>query len=90
MGRVCVLTRKSEGKRYAEIYDFITIPRPLDEANCVPPEFNRVDRKLVEKEFIRLKDFSDLSNNPSRSFKIIEAIEEAYEMNAFVSGDEII
>ena len=82
--------RKFEGKLYAEIYDFITIPRPLDEADSVPFEFNRVDRRLVEREFTRLKDFSSLSSNPSRSFEIIKEIEEAYDMNAFLLGDEII
>lgn len=82
--------RMAKGKLYAEIYDFITIPRPLDEANCVPPEFNRVDRGLVQREFIRLKDFSSLSSNSSRSFKIIEEIEEAYDLNQFILGDEII
>ena len=56
----------------------------------VPFEFNRVDRRLVESEFTRLKDFSSLSSNPSRSFEIIKEIEEAYDMNAFLLGDEII
>ena len=43
--------RKSKGKEYAEIYDFITLPRPLSEVPFCSLEELEYDYSLVKKEF---------------------------------------
>lgn len=80
--------RTYEGKTYAEIYDFITLPRKLDLVNKLPQNIRQMDISLVKKEFIRLLDFSNLANNPSFSNEIIDKIKVAYGMNIIGEEDE--
>lgn len=72
--------RKSPNKEYAEIYDFITLPRRLDEAQSLDSEEKRIDISLVKKELARLKDFSQLSMNPHEANEIIEEIKNSYDL----------
>lgn len=73
--------RLAEGKPYAEIYDFVTLPRPLDSVkNYLVEEINS-DKSLVKNELKRIIEFKDISLNPSYSDKLIDKIMEAYDMN---------
>lgn len=73
--------RLAEGKPYAEIYDFVTLPRPLDSVrNYLVEEINS-DKSLVKNELKRIIEFKDISLNPSFSDKLIDEIMEAYDMN---------
>ena len=45
--------RKFPGKQYAEIYDFITISRPLDELNRLSKEDKELEISLANKELTR-------------------------------------
>ena len=56
--------RKAEGKKYAEIFDFITLPRPLEQASRCSVEELKCDLSLLRKEFVRMMDFADNSRNP--------------------------
>jgi superfamily II DNA or RNA helicase len=80
--------RKYEGKQFAEIYDFITISRPLDEASSCSEIEKRMEQGLVLKELNRLTDFAYLSNNPTYSNKIKEEIINAYDLSKIVGGKE--
>lgn len=55
--------RKAEGKEYAEIFDFITLPRPLDKVQFCSPKEKEYDLTLVRKEFQRLLDFAETARN---------------------------
>ena len=56
--------RKHPGKEFAEIYDFITLPRPLDSVRYCSEEEKKYDRSLLEREFERMIDFADAARNP--------------------------
>lgn len=73
--------RRSEGKKFATIYDFITIPRRLDEVKNITSSLKEMEVGLVKRELIRLIDFSNLSKNPSYSNELIDKIKSAYDIN---------
>ncbi|CVH75676.1 type I restriction enzyme EcoKI subunit R [Clostridiales bacterium CHKCI006] len=73
--------RKSEGKKYAEIYDFITLPMELSKASSISSPFHDIEVQLVKREFERLKDFANLSSNPSFSNDVIDQIKNAYDLD---------
>lgn len=77
--------RKAKGKDYAVIYDFITLPRPL---NSSKPLANRdYELTLFKREKERLDDFVRLCENPSESFKLIDEINEYYQLN-YIGGND--
>ena len=76
--------RKAPGKQYAKIYDFITLPRPLDEYSF--QSSIQAELSLVKREVERMRDFQELSENPSDVTEIIRAITEKY--NLYLLGDE--
>lgn len=70
--------RKAEGKEYAEIYDFITLPRHLNEAKVLSKKKLEYDISLVAREVRKMKEFSNLSKNNMSCKKLIMDIEEIY------------
>lgn len=79
--------RKFPGKKYAEIFDFVTLPRTLDSANLAPPDKRKTDKNMVERELLRVMDFARLSNNPSYCNKIVETIKYAYGIDTINEED---
>jgi len=80
--------RLAEGKRFATIYDFITLPRPLLEVPYLTHENRESDLGLVKKELCRAEEFSRISLNSIESFEIIDNIREAYELQREVLSYE--
>ena len=77
--------RKADGKDYAVIYDFITLPRSLDSQ---PPSANRdYELTLFKREKERLDDFVRLCENPSESYKLVDKINEYYQLN-YIGGND--
>lgn len=72
--------RKSKGKEMAVIYDFITLPRPLEEAYGMPQEELEKEMSLVYREYVRMKEFSSLAENPVDTDRVMEEIEEIYPL----------
>ena len=70
--------RKAKNKDIAEIYDFVTLPRPLDEVSSLTAEQAQRDKALVKNELARIKEFGRLSENSMISNELIWDIEEAY------------
>lgn len=68
--------RKYPNKIYAMIYDFITLPRSLDEVS-EESDFG-YDLSLIKREIGRMKDFSRLSLNEYESDELINRIEDVY------------
>lgn len=73
--------RLSEGKEFAEIYDFITLPRELDEVHALTEEQRKRELALVKNEVCRAEEFSKLAMNMAQAEKIISNVKEAYSIN---------
>lgn len=71
--------RKAPGKEYAEIYDFITLPRALSEASSLPKCDIIYDVSLIRRELLRIKEFGRLALNEMKALKLISEIENTYE-----------
>lgn len=77
--------RKAKGKEYAVIYDFITLPRDL---NSRQPIVNLdCEISLFKREKERLDDFVRLCENASESFKLIDKINDYYQLN-YIGGKD--
>lgn len=80
--------RKAPGKQYAVIYDFITLPTELDYVS-IGSDSARYDLSLIKKEIIRMKEFGEISKNPSEADKLIKELEETYGLDA-ISKEEYL
>lgn len=78
--------RKAPNKEYAVIYDFITLPRPLDRVKLCSNEEKKLDLTLVKREFDRMLDFADSANNPSEIDGLRQKILDTY--NVIVSMED--
>ena len=68
----------STGKKYAEIFDFVTLPRPLNEVSGLTEEQMRRDLSLVKNELIRVKEFGRLSMNSMEATKLLWEVCDCY------------
>ena len=76
--------RKAKGKEYADIFDFITLPRSLESvAYCDAQELS-YDLSLVRKEFTRMIDFAETARNPFEIDELKEKIQNVY--NQTITG----
>lgn len=71
--------RTYTGKDYAVIYDFITLPRPLNEVDAY--EDNRSEISLAKREISRMKEFGAVSKNPEKTDQLIKEITQAYGLD---------
>ena len=72
--------RKAENKPFAEIYDFVTLPRELDSVSALTTEQAQRDLSLVKNELARIKEFGRLSMNSMEANDLIWDIQEAYHI----------
>ncbi len=72
--------RKAENKPFAEIYDFVTLPRELDSVSGLTTEQAQRDLSLVKNEQARIKEFGRLSMNSMEANDLIWDIQEAYHI----------
>lgn len=72
--------RKAENKPFAEIYDFVTLPRELDSVSGLTTEQAQRDLSLVKNELARIKEFGRLSMNSMEANDLIWDIQEAYHI----------
>jgi len=70
--------RLAEGKEYAEIYDFITLPRPLDKVHLLTEEIKKKDLSLINRELARAQEFARLSMNMFSAEAVIDEVKNAY------------
>lgn len=76
-----VLRKSPEtGKEYAEIYDFVTLPRPLDEVSGLTQEQMKRDLSLVKNEMTRVKEFGDLSMNSMVATQLLWDVCDCYDI----------
>lgn len=73
--------RISKGKEFAEIYDFITLPRPIDEVSGRTFEQMSRELTLVKNELCRAEEFARLAENSMIAYALIDDIKENYGLN---------
>lgn len=78
--------RKAPNKPFATIYDFITLPTPLCYVSR-DSDTARLDLSLVKKEIIRMKEFGEISKNPSDADKLIKELSETYGLDTIRKED---
>ena len=74
--------RKSPGtgKEFAEIFDFVTLPRPLDEVSGLTEDQMKRDLTLVKNELARVLEFGRLAMNSMEATQIIWEICDTYKL----------
>lgn len=72
--------RKAPNKPFAVIYDFVTLPRPLDAVSSLTTEQAQRDLALVKNELSRIKEFGRLSLNSMDANNLIWNIQDAYHI----------
>ena len=73
--------RLSEGKEVAEIYDFITLPRPLEDTYSLTADEQRYEQGLVKREFERMQEFNELALNGTQNNKeLIWELIDSYKL----------
>ncbi len=72
--------RLSEGKDFAEIYDFICLPDDIETLQNKTLEENEYFKSLAAKEVRRMKEFSELSLNEYESGPLIQQINTIFKI----------
>jgi superfamily II DNA or RNA helicase len=80
--------RKFPGKVYATIYDFITLPRTLEDIEFVMEDNIIYEKALITRELDRINEFSKLSRNPGDHFDLIWKLQDFYGI-IFDDGEEV-
>jgi hypothetical protein len=75
-------------KPYAEIFDFVTISRPLNDVRLLSDDRKKAECSIAKRELGRVIEFSKLSDNSADSSKIIDDIRSAYGLDEFDPEEE--
>jgi superfamily II DNA or RNA helicase len=76
--------RLAEGKDFAEIYDFLALPRRLDEVHSLTDEQRKRELSLVKNELSRAEEFARLAMNMAQAERTIDAVKKAYSINEYL------
>lgn len=72
--------RLAKGKVFAEIYDFITLPRELETVPYIDPYLIEKEKGLVKRELARIKEFGRLALNKFESDLLINKLKINYKI----------
>lgn len=86
-GRVLRKSKDME-KDFAEIYDFITLPRKIDSVQYLTTNQIKIEKNLINREIMRIEEFGWLSLNPAESRRIILDLRENYNIWGESNGDK--
>ena len=81
--------RLYKGKKYAEIFDFITLPNGLNGVDGSNINIKNIGKNLARKELIRVIDFANLSKNKSECNSIIDDIKSAYNLDIYTEEEDM-
>lgn len=73
--------RLYEDKSKAIIYDFITLPAPIEELKYYSDEELATFKGLINRELIRMRDFASIALNPSEADFLIFDLEHIFKIN---------
>jgi len=74
------ILRKSPGKKYAYIHDFIVVPRDIESLSRLDSSIFNIERKLVKKELTRFKEFAELAENGPQAVDVILELAKSYNL----------
>lgn len=77
--------RKFPGKKYAVIYDFITLPFTYESLAKQSDTVISSTKGLIKRELIRMLDFAEISENPSETYEIVFKLKHQFN----ISEDEL-
>lgn len=78
-----VLRKSPEtGKKFAYIYDFVTLATAPENANPYNSSYN-CERGLAKRELVRIKEFGEISENSRDADELITLLEDAYNISDF-------
>ena len=80
---------RKRSREIYNIYDFITLPRPLDACIDVPKEQLKYDISLIKNELTRMKEFGRLSQNNMTTEKIISKVCNCYKLPYDLNFEDI-
>jgi len=72
--------RTYKGKDFARIYDFITLPIPINSLSAYSDAIINSVKSLAIREMVRMKDFASIAENPSEADRLISEIVNAYNI----------
>ena len=75
-------------KRRAEIYDFITLSRPAEEAAFMSDEDLSGEKRLAYNELVRAKEFAELAENRAQVNQMLDQIELGFFGDRGIAGFE--
>ncbi len=78
--------RKAPNKPFAKIYDFITLPRNIDEP-MYGSNFLNSEYSLIRREYERMEDFASLAENSSEVTKLQDKINNYYKLY-YIGGND--
>lgn len=70
--------RLAEGKEYAEIYDFVTLPYDTESVTSLTETQIKRSLTLVKNELRRVEEFSRIAVNMVESASLVDEIKDAY------------
>jgi superfamily II DNA or RNA helicase len=82
--------RLSSGKEFAELYDFITVPIPLNDVIGLTANQLANLKTLVKNEVKRAEEFASLAMNAGAALNVIGKIKDAYRLYEDLSNYEEI
>ena len=74
--------RLSPGKKFASIYDFITIP-DFDRISNNDQQAYNIERSLIKREIERVNEFAGIAINQGESLKTLREIRKRYNLMDF-------
>lgn len=80
--------RRAPGKEYAEIYDFIALPRPLNVVPSLTEEQLKRIMTLVRNELCRAEEFARIAINMVEAEAVLDRIKSAYGINEHLMNFE--
>lgn len=80
--------RLAPGKKYAEIFDFITLPTYLGSAYYLSDDERKNSLAMVKNEIARAHEFARLADNYLESTKVLDEIREEYDLPEDFGYDE--
>lgn len=73
------ILRKSLGKEFSIVYDFLVQLPDADNE-----ETFEVEKRLVEAELLRIAEFANMSLNPTESYEVLEPLLDKYDLEHLI------
>lgn len=80
--------RKYPGKLYAQIYDFVTLPRDLNTVASLTSIEKEYDLGLIQNEMRRVKEFGSLAINRSEADTLLQEVSQYYNLEDLNNSKE--